>query len=75
MAYSPKALREIERSVPERAAKAVRQAYRKSLNAGHSVLIIEDGKLCRVSPDLSKTVLRSVRPAIKIAKGTKFKIK
>jgi hypothetical protein len=43
-----------EARIPALAAEAVRVAQEKALSLGHSVLIVEDGRLVRKAPDGKK---------------------
>lgn len=49
-----------ERRIPVEAAAAFRIALRATLDAGHGVLVAEDGKLVRVSPDGAREVVRRI---------------
>jgi hypothetical protein len=75
MSYRPDKAEKMELEVPEKARKAFRAAYRRSLNAGFNVLIVDRGKLVEVSPDLCRKEIRPVASLTKIAKGTTYKIK
>lgn len=75
MQYSDKQATKMERQVPEKAAKAFKAAYKQTLNAGCKVLIVSDGKLIEVSPDLQRKVLRNVATGPVVPKGTKRKLK
>ena len=74
MAYSEKAVERLERTVPERAARAVKAAYKHNLNAGQTVLIVSNGILYSVQPDMRRIAIKSVPKRFKIAKGTKIKL-
>lgn len=74
MAYSSKAREKMERLVPEKAAKAVKVAYKEALNAGRTILIVANGKLFRVAPDGTRTELRAVPKRIPAVKGARLKI-
>lgn len=64
----------MELEVPEKVGKAFRAAYRQSLKAGFRVLIVHQGKLVEVSPDLKRRQIRSVAHPAMIPKGTMFKM-
>lgn len=66
--------RELEARFPALAARAVKAAYKRTLKAGNSVLIVSNGSLIKVNPDKSREVIRELPKSTKIPKGTTFKI-
>ena len=65
----------MERTVPQRAAEAVAVAYNASLKAGNSVLVLSNGVIYRVGPDMMRVKVKVASTGVRIQKGTKFKIK
>jgi|GEM_PF-6463255 len=68
-------LEKLERSIPDRAARAVKVAYKNAINSGHSVLIASNGRLFQVNPDMSRQELAKLPQASKVKKGTRTKLK
>lgn len=74
MAYVGKAIDKMEQLVPEKAAKAVKAAYKRALNKAGGVLVVEDGTIYRVTSDGTRSVVKRVDKKIPVKKGTKLKI-
>ena len=68
-------LEKLEWSIPDRAARAVKVAYKNAINPGHSVLIASNGRLIQVNPDMSRQELAKLPQASKVKKGTRIKLK
>ena len=75
MPYSEKAVRKMEREIPAKAARAVKAAYKATMNAGYQILIVSDGVLYSVLPGGGRTAIRSVPKRTVVPKGTKIKIR
>ena len=75
MKLTEKEIQDLEEQIPYVAEVSAREAYSSTLALGHTVLIIEDGKLIQVFPDGNKVFIENVEPKIKIQKGIKFQIK
>jgi len=75
MDYSEEEIERLEDSVPERAVQAVKAACERTLNAGHSIVGVVNGTLYRMNPDRTMVAIKTMPAEIKIAKGTKFKLK
>ena len=62
----------LEKLVPEKAAKAVRSAYREAIRGGHEVLIVRNGNLVRVMPNDVRVTIKKVARRIPAVKGTRY---
>lgn len=62
----------LEKLVPEKAARAVRSAYRNALRRGHEVLIVRNGSLVRVLPNDVRIKVKEVASRIPAVKGKKY---
>ncbi len=62
----------LEKLVPEKAAKAVRSAYRTALRGGHEVLVVRNGSLVRVLPNEVRITVKEVASRIPAEKGKKY---
>lgn len=65
----------MEELMPERAAQAVEAAYKESITAGHTVLIVANDTLYSVSPDQTRTAIKAVPKRTKVVKGTRIKLR
>ena len=61
-----KSMSYMERSIPKRAEKAVKQAYFRSLSAGCKVVKAVDGRLVESSPDGSVRFIKTLPKAIPV---------
>jgi hypothetical protein len=59
----------LEQHIPELAEAAGTQAYWASLAAGNDVLVIEEGEIYRVSPDGSRTFVKTTDPPVTLDTG------
>ena len=75
MAYSNKAIEKMERSIPEKAAKAVKVAYKQAINSGQPVLVSSHGALFEIVLGEYRKEVKRLPARIQIQKGTRFKIK
>jgi hypothetical protein len=64
-----------EEQIPDLAKSATRSAFQRSLAAGNSVLISENGEIRRVFPDGTYEVVKETAPFTKVEKGKILKIK
>jgi hypothetical protein len=71
MTLDDKTLDHLESQIPEMAAVAFRQAYWKSLEEGHSVLVADEGGLYEVFPDGRREFRKPLEPRIPVANGSK----
>ena len=74
MPYDERAIRKMESAVPEKASRAIKAAYKDALNAGHVVLIVNNGGLYRVKPDGLREFVREVPKRIAVTKGQKIRL-
>jgi predicted dinucleotide-utilizing enzyme len=74
MPYNEKAIRRIERAVPERASKAIKAAYKEALHAGQDVLIVSNAKLYKIKPDGQREFIRDVPKRVAVTKGQKIRL-
>lgn len=65
----------LESQFPLLSGQAFAEARQKVLNAGHSVLQVEDGGLYRVDPLGNKTLVKEIEPPQLFIVGTKLKIR
>lgn len=70
-----KAVRALEKNIPELAAGAVKQAYVRALAAGSSVVEVMDGQLVESRPDGSHKVLKAIEPPIHVKPGSKRRLR
>ena len=70
-----KAIDRLEKQVPANAAKYVTAAYKQAIKSGHRVLIVDGDRLVQVDAKNNKTLIHNVPPAVKIPKGTTYKLK
>lgn len=67
-----KAMRALERQIPDLAEGAVKQAYVKTLASGRKVVEAVGGKLIETHPDGTTRVLKSLPTPIPVTPGQKF---
>jgi hypothetical protein len=65
---------DLERRIPEWAEVAFAQAYRRTLAAGHSVLVSDYGIIHEVFPNGTRKVVKRIEPPTLVAKGRKWRI-
>ena len=65
----------LESRFPLLAGQAFAEARQKVLNAGQSVLQVEDGGLYRVDPQGTRTLLKKIKPPHVVKVGTKMTIR
>ena len=65
---------ELERRIPALAGAAFAQAYRRTLAAGHSVLVSDNGIIYEVFPGGTRKVIKQIEPPTLVVKGSKLKI-
>jgi hypothetical protein len=65
---------ELERRIPEWAQVAFARAYRRTLAAGHSVLVSDNGIIHEVLPDGTRKMIKQIRPPTRVVKASKLKI-
>jgi hypothetical protein len=65
---------ELERRFPESAADAFAQAYQKTLAAGLSVLVSDNGFICEVFPDGTRKMIKQIEPPTPVVKGSKLEL-
>jgi len=75
VAYSRSASEKMERQIPDKAAKAIKAAYKLALNSGDTVLAASNGLLYQVSVDGKKTVVKTIGKPFPVAIGTKRRIR
>ena len=51
------------------------EVSKRLLASGHSVLIADQGELCRIDPDGSCTVLEQIEPPTRVQRGLKVTIR
>lgn len=65
---------ERERRIPELAAVAFAKAYRRTLAAGQSLLVSDNGFIWEVFPDGTRKMIKQIEPPMPVVKGSKLKI-
>jgi hypothetical protein len=65
---------ELERRIPEWAGVAFAQAYRRTLAAGHSVLVSDDGIIYEVFPDGTRKKIKQIESPTRMVKGSRWRI-
>ncbi len=65
----------LDRTIPARAAKAAKRAYKEAIAAGFKVLIVSNGSLYEVGPNSARRRIRFVGHRIQVKKGTRIKVK
>jgi len=65
---------ERERRIPEMAGVAFAQACRRTLAAGHSVLVSDNGIIHEVFPNGTRKVIKQIEPPARVVKGSKLKV-
>jgi hypothetical protein len=65
---------ELERRIPELAAVAFSEAYWRTLAAGQSVRVSDNGFIWEVFPDGTRKTIKQIEPPIPVVKGSKLKI-
>jgi hypothetical protein len=65
---------ELERRIPEWAEVAFAQAYRRTLAAGHSVLVSDNGIICEVFPDGTRKTIKQIESPTRMVKGSRLRI-
>jgi hypothetical protein len=71
MIMDDQTLDHLESQIPEMAVIAFRQAYRKALEEGNSVLVADDGGLYEVFPDGRREFRKPLELRIPVANGSK----
>ena len=69
MEPNPGTLRDDDDAFPSLAVMAGRDAYRRSLHAGQTVMIAEGGILYEVSPAGERRVIKHLQPLIPVQAG------
>ena len=67
-------LEKLEKRIPERVAYALRSAYKVAINSGHFVVIARRGRIIRINPDLTMSVVGRIQGQIKVKKGSRVKL-
>jgi hypothetical protein len=67
-------IEELERQFPETAGVAFAESYRRTLAAGFSVLVSDDGFIFEVFPDGTRKMIKQIEPPMLVVKGTRLKI-
>jgi hypothetical protein len=75
MSYSNKDIEKMERAIPEKAARAVKVAYKKAINSGQSVLLAVNGRLYQVVLGETRKEIKQIPGRIPIQRGLKIKLK
>lgn len=71
----PKTLDELENEVPALAERALKEAYKKALEAGLSVMVSSNGFLYKVKPDGSRVRIKALDPDVPVARGASHRVK
>ena len=58
-----------EEDIPNLAVDAIKEAYKAALRAGKSVLIADDGMLCEIFPDGTRTPIKQLKAPTPIRRG------
>ncbi len=69
-----KPIHKLEKTIPERAARATKDAYKAAINSGRTVLIAKNGQLIKIHPDMRREVLKVIPKGLPVKKGTRIKI-
>ena len=64
-----------EKKVPAAAVRALTAASKRALASGLPVVAVVGGDLCRIEPSGERVVLRTLPPPMKVAPGTKFRLR
>lgn len=67
-----KATRRLENRIPKLAERAVKDAYRKTLESGRKVVEAVDGKLVESHPDGTRKVLKDLHAPIPVDRTQKY---
>lgn len=70
MEIDEKSIRFLEEHIPELADAAVKQAYWRTLAAGHCVLIRDKESLVEVHPDGTRKIIKKLPPLTSVKKGS-----
>lgn len=65
---------EMERRFPDVARVAFAEAYRRTLAAGHRVLVSDNGFIYEVFPDGTRKMVKAIQPPAMVVKGSKLTI-
>ena len=65
---------ELERQFPEMAGVAFAEAYQRTLAAGFSVLVSDDGFIFEVFPDGTRKMIKQIKLPMLVVKGSRLKI-
>ncbi len=65
---------ELDRRTPEWAEVAFAQACRRTLAAGHSVLVSDNGIIYEVFPGGTRKMIKQIEPPTLVVKGSKLNI-
>ena len=63
---------ELERRIPEWAEVVFARAYRRTLAAGHSVLVSDSGIIYEVLPDGTRRPVKQIAPPTPVGRGQKI---
>lgn len=67
-----KEIDELERRFPEVAQVAFAEAYRRTLAAGYSVLVSDNGIIYEVFPGGTRKMIKQIEPPTLVVKGSKL---
>ena len=67
-------IEERERQFPETAGVAFAEAYRRTLAAGLSVLVSDDGFIFEVYPDGTRKRIKRIEAPMMVVKGSRLEI-
>jgi hypothetical protein len=70
-----KEIDELERRIPEWAKVAFDQAYRRTLAAGYSVLVSDNGIIYEVFPGGTRRPVKRIAPPTPVERGHKIQIR
>ena len=74
-AKSSSSIQKTDRRLKQIARIATKAAYDRTLAAGHSVLIAQNGEIRRITPDGRSLLVKKIDPNVAVRKGTVIKIK
>lgn len=75
MPLDEEAMHFLEEQIAAMADSAAKQAYLRTLAAGHSVLESENNALVEVHPDGTRRIIKKITPAIPVVKGQRLEIR
>jgi hypothetical protein len=75
MIQDEQALQELEEKFPSLSGAAFSAAYKKTLEAGLSVLIAEEGYIYEVFPDGTRKKIKKIEPPTRVDPGKPIRIR